>query len=125
MKTRIQTAILAAAAMVLTAAAPEMTVAEFLNGMKKAESLGPAALLSSDARALRAESDRVKQLYVAHAAREKQAGGTRHSCPPADGRPKMSGSELQAYLTSLSPAARKQPFRVAVFNLMKQKYPCK
>lgn len=112
-------------ALALTAAAPEMTAGEFLQGMKKAESLGPAAILSSDARALRAETDRVRKLYIAQAAKQKKAGGARHSCPPADGKPKMSGDELRTYLTRLSPAARKQPFRVAVFNLMKQKYPCR
>lgn len=117
--------ILLSGTVVLTAAAPEMTAGQFLAGMKKAESLGPAAILSSDARALRAETDRVRQLYIASAIREKQAGGARHSCPPADGKPKMTGDELRGYLTKLSPAARRQPFRVAVFNLMKQKYPCK
>jgi hypothetical protein len=120
-----QWAMVLAAGVLLTAAAPEMTAGQFLAGMKKAESLGPAAILSSDARALRAETDRVRQLYIATAVREKRAGGARHSCPPADGKPKMTGDELRSYLNKLSPAARKQPFRVAVFNLMKQKYPCK
>lgn len=116
---------LAPAALLLTGAASEMTVAEFLQGMKKAESLGPAALLSSDVRALRAESERVREMYVADITKQKKAGGTRHSCPPANDRPKMTGEELRSYLTSLSPAAQKQPFRVAVYNLMKKKYPCK
>jgi len=115
----------APAALLLTGAASEMTVAEFLQGMKKAESLGPAALLSSDVRALRAESERVREMYVADITKQKKAGGARHSCPPANDRPKMTGEELRSYLTSLSPAAQKQPFRVAVYNLMKKKYPCK
>lgn len=125
MKMEARVAALMIAGLTLTAAASEMTVNEFLQGMEKAESLGPAALLSSDVRALRAESDRVRQLYIDDAARQKKAGGKRHSCPPADGKPKMSGEELRVYLTKLPAAAKKQPFRVAVFNLMKQKYPCK
>lgn len=125
MKTVLKWAVGLSGALLLMAAAPEMTAGQFLEGMKKAESLGPAAILSSDARALRAETDRVRQMYIATAVREKKAGGARHSCPPADGKPKMTGDELRSYLNRLSPAARRQPFRVAVFNLMKQKYPCK
>lgn len=116
---------LALVAIMLTAAAPEMTAGQFLQGMKDAESLGPAAILSSDARALRAETDRVRKAYIADIARQRKSGAAKHSCPPADGKPKMSGDELRIYLTKLSPAARKQPFRLAVYNLMKQKYPCK
>lgn len=125
MKRSIQAVMLVAATVMLTGAASEMTVADFLAGMKKAESLGPAALLSSDVRALRAESDRVRELYVADITRQKKAGGKMHSCPPTGDRPKMTGEELRVYLTSLPPAAQKQPFRVAVYNLMKKKYPCK
>ena len=121
----IRLGMLATAALMLTGAASEMTVAEFLQGMKKAESLGPAALLSSDVRALRAESDRVREMYVADITKQKKAGGARHSCPPANDRPKMTGEELRSYLNTLSPSAQKQPFRVAVYNLMKKKYPCK
>lgn len=125
MKTGLRATAVLGAAFALTAAAPEMTVNEFLLGMEKAESLGPAAVLSSDVRALRAENERVRQLYFAEAARQKKAGGARHSCPPGDGRPKLSGDELREYLTRLSPGAKKQPFRVAVFNLIKTKYPCR
>lgn len=117
--------LIGSASLALMAAAPEMSVNTFLEGVEKAENMGPAALLSSDVRALRAESERVRELYIAENARQKKAGGPRHSCPPGDGKPKMSGEELRQYLTKLPPAARKQPFRVAVFNLMKQKYPCK
>ena len=51
MKRGVQAGILAAVVMLSTGAASEMTVGEFLAGMKKAESMGPAALLSSDVRA--------------------------------------------------------------------------
>ena len=125
MKVGMRALTLTMAAVMLTGAASEMTVADFLQGMKKAESLGPAAMLSSDVRALRAESERVREMYVADITKQKKAGGARHSCPPANDRPKMTGEELRSYLTSLSPAAQKQPFRVAVYNLMKTTYPCK
>lgn len=125
MKRSIQATILAVTAVLLTGAASEMTVAEFLAGMKKAETMGPAALLSSDVRALRAESDRVRELYVADITRQKKSGGKMHSCPPTNDRPKMTGEELRKYLTSLPAAAQKKPFRVAVYDLMKKKYPCK
>jgi hypothetical protein len=125
MKRGMQAAALAMGAVLLTGAASEMTVAEFLAGMKKAESMGPAALLSSDVRALRAESDRVRELYVADITRQRKAGGKMHSCPPAKDRPKMTGEELRSYLSSLPPAAQKKPFRVAVYDLMKKKFPCK
>lgn len=125
MKRTMQAAILAVTAVLLTGAASEMTVAEFLAGMKKAETMGPAALLSSDVRALRAESDRVRELYVADITRQKKAGGKMHSCPPANDRPKMTGEELRKYLSSLPASAQKKPFRVAVYDLMKKKYPCK
>lgn len=125
MKRGIQTAAIALAAVMLTGASSEMTVAEFLAGMKKAESMGPAALLSSDVRALRAESERVREMYVADITRQKKAGGKMHSCPPVSDRPKMTGEELRVYLTSLPPAAKKKPFRVAVYDLMKKKFPCK
>lgn len=125
MKREIQTAAIALAAVMLTGASSEMTVAEFLAGMKKAESMGPAALLSSDVRALRTESERVREMYVADITRQKKAGGKMHSCPPVSDRPKMTGEELRVYLTSLPPAAQKKPFRVAVYDLMKKKFPCK
>ena len=125
MKRGIKAGILAAVVMLSTGAASEMTVGEFLAGMKKAESMGPAALLSSDVRALRAESDRVRELYVADITRQKKAGGKMHSCPPASDRPKMTGEELRVYLSSLPPSAQKKPFRVAVYDLMKKKFPCK
>ena len=125
MKRGMQAAALAMGAVLLTGAASEMTVAEFLAGMKKAESMGPAALLSSDVRALRAESDRVRELYVADITRQRKAGGKMHSCPPANDRPRMTGEELRSYLSSLPPAAQRKPFRVAVYDLMKKKFPCK
>lgn len=125
MKRTMQAAILAVTAVLLTGAASEMTVGEFLAGMKKAETMGPAALLSSDVRALRAESDRVRELYVADITRQKKAGGKMHSCPPANDRPKMTGEELRKYLSSLPASAQKKPFRVAVYDLMKKKYPCR
>lgn len=125
MKRSMQAGILAVTAVLMTGAASEMTVAEFLAGMKKAETMGPAALLSSDVRALRAESDRVRELYVADLTRQKKAGGKMHSCPPANDRPKMTGEELRKYLSSLPASAQKKPFRVAVYDLMKKKYPCK
>ncbi|WP_373488657.1 hypothetical protein [Blastomonas sp.] len=110
---------------ILGAAAPEMTAGEFLERMEKAESLGPAAILSSDARSLRTESDRVRERYIADLAKQKASGTARHSCPPGDGKPKLSGDELRNYLVKLTPAQKKQPFRLAVYSLMKQKYPCK
>jgi hypothetical protein len=125
MKSGVLAVALGVMAIVLTGATSEMTVAEFLKIVKKAESMGPAAILSSDVRALRAESERVRQLYIADIAKQKKAGGARHSCPPAHDRPKMTGEELRVYLSGLSPAAQKQPFRVAVYDLMKRKYPCK
>ncbi|MFC3307883.1 hypothetical protein [Blastomonas aquatica] len=102
-----------------------MTTGQFLAAMDKAESLGPAALMSSDVRDLRAESDRVLTLYRADIARQAKTGGPRHSCPPPKGEGKMKGEELKIYLTGLPAAKKKQPFRTALYDFMKQKYPCK
>lgn len=113
------------AALLTVAATPEMSAEQFLASMNKAESLGPAALLSSDVRGLRAESDRVLKLYRADIAKQAKSGGPRHSCPPPKGQGKMKGEELKAYLVALPAAKKKQPFRVAVYDFMKQKYPCK
>lgn len=125
MKTPVHAMALAIAALTLTAAAPEMTVNDFLARMNKAESLGPAALLSSDVRELRSESDRVAALYRADIDKQSKAAGPRHSCPPPKGQGKLKGDELKTYLTGLSPAAKKRPFRVAMYDFMKKKYPCR
>lgn len=125
MKLAIQSAVLATTAFLSVAATSEMTTDQFLAAMDKAESLGPAALMSSDVRALRAESDRVLTLYRADIAKQTKAGGPRHSCPPPKGQGRMKGEELKTYLTQLSPAKKKQPFRAALYDFMKQKYPCK
>lgn len=125
MKTVFRVAALVTVAWATVAAAPEMTTGEFLAAMDKAESLGPAALMSSDVRALRAESDRVLTLYRADIAKQAKAGGPRHSCPPPKGQGKMKGEELKTYLTGLPAAKKKQPFRTALYDFMKQKYPCK
>ncbi|GGB60005.1 hypothetical protein GCM10010833_13550 [Blastomonas aquatica] len=117
--------ILATAAFLSVAATSEMTTGQFLAAMDKAESLGPAALMSSDVRDLRAESDRVLTLYRADIARQAKTGGPRHSCPPPKGEGKMKGEELKIYLTGLPAAKKKQPFRTALYDFMKQKYPCK
>ncbi|MFN3473437.1 MAG: hypothetical protein ACK4ZW_05265 [Blastomonas sp.] len=120
-----RSAMLATAAFLCIGATSEMTAAQFLAAMNKAESLGPAALMSSDVRALRAESDRVLTLYRSDIARQTKAGGPRHSCPPPKGEGKMKGEELKTYLAKLSVAKQKQPFRTALYDFMKQKYPCK
>jgi hypothetical protein len=116
---------LAGAAFASIGATSEMTAGEFLTRMNKAESLGPAALLSSDVRELRSESDRVSTLYRADIAKQANAKGPRHSCPPPKGQGNLKGEELKAYLTKLSPAAKQRPFRVAMYDFMKAKYPCK
>ncbi|MDM7955380.1 hypothetical protein [Blastomonas sp.] len=121
----VRSAMLATVAILSTGATSEMTAAQFLAAMNKAESLGPAALMSSDVRALRAESDRVLTLYRSDIAKQAKAGGPRHSCPPPKGEGKMKGEELKNYLTKLPAAKQKQPFRTALYDFMKQKYPCK
>ncbi len=121
----IRSAALAAMALMSVAATSEMTAGQFLAAANKAESLGPAALLSSDVRALRAESDRVLTMYRADIDKQAKAGGPRHSCPPPKGQGKMKGEELKAFLSALPAAKQKQPFRVALYDFMKQKFPCK
>ena len=113
-----------AALTLLTAAAPEMTAGQFLDGMNKAESLGPAALLSSDVTKLRGESERVLTLYRADLAKQAKSGGPKHSCPPEQGKGRMKGADLKAHLVGLSPAQKARPFRVALYDFMKKKYPC-
>ena len=125
MQLLVRSAVLGGAAFLSVAATSEMTAGQFLAGMNKAESLGPAALLSSDVRALRTESDRVLGLYRADIDKQAKAGGPRHSCPPPQGQGKMKGEELKTYLAQLPPAKKKQPFRTALYDFMKQKFPCK
>lgn len=121
----VRSAMLATAAFLSIGATSEMTAAQFLAAMNKAESLGPAALMSSDVRALRAESDRVLTLYRSDIAKQAKTGGPRHSCPPPKGEGKMKGEELKSWLTQLPVAKQKQPFRTALYDFMKQNYPCK
>ncbi len=121
----IRSAVLATAAFLSVAATSEMTAGQFLAAMNKAESLGPAALMSSDVRALRTESDRVLGMYRADIDKQSKAGGPRHSCPPPKGQGKMKGEDLKIYLTQLPAAKKQQSFRTALYDFMKQKYPCK
>jgi len=102
----------------LVAARGEMTAGEFLAKAATVEDQGMKAIFSSEAKELRGENQRVMALY------EADTNG-RGSCPPPKSQRKLSGDELKAYMSSLSAAERKQPYRLAFYGLMRKKYPCR
>lgn len=109
--------LVAASLGLLVSARGEMTAGEFVTTAKIVEDQGVMAIFSSEAKALRAENQRVMARYDADTA-------GRDSCPPAKSERSLSGDELRAYMSRLSPAQKAQSYRSAFYSLMKKKYPC-
>lgn len=121
--------ILAALTMVLAlplaawAAPGDMSVATFLAKADRLQSLGPAALLSSDLNLLKSEGKAGGESYKARLMRERAAGRP-SSCPPEGA--KINSDELLAFLRTYPPAARPRiNMRQAVADYFIKKYPCR
>ncbi|MEZ5710583.1 MAG: hypothetical protein R3E02_14480 [Blastomonas sp.] len=110
-----------AALLLIAAGGSEMTAGEFLTGMNKVEAQGMTAIFSSDAKKLKAETERVIKLYDGEVAK----GSRDYGCPPPKGKRKLTGDELKAHISGLSASQKAQPYRLAFYGLMKKKYPCK
>lgn len=108
----------------LTGASGEMTAGEFLDRAEKIENGGLVSAQSTEVQELRAEARRVGALYRAELDRRAARGEPQHSCPPPRGAASLSGKDLRAYLKSLGAAELAKPYRLAFFNMMKDRFPC-
>ncbi|MGB7374354.1 hypothetical protein [Pontixanthobacter sp.] len=123
---RIGSALLAPAILLaspLAAKAGDMNLAVFIPKAERLIEKGALALFSSDMKVLKGEVEGASADYRARITRDKAAGRTPHSCPPAKGS--MNSEELMAHFTSYPQSRRANvTVRTAFFALMKQKYPC-
>lgn len=107
----------------LAAKAGDMTLAVFIPKAERLMEKGALAMLSSDMKVVKGEVEGASTDYRARITRDKAAGRTPHSCPPAKGS--MNSEELMAHFSSYPQSRRANTtVRTAFFALMKKKYPC-
>jgi hypothetical protein len=111
-------------AVLLTAAAGDMSVATFLAKADALKAKGILALGSPDIEKLKAEMQGATGAYRARIEGDKKAGKPPHSCPPP--KAKMGSDELLAHFRSYPASARSRTsVRAGFFDMMKKRYPCK
>lgn len=107
----------------LSAATGDMTVAAFLERYEALKKKGLFALGSPEIAALKAEGEAAGAAYGVRLKTDRAAGRPPHSCPPAKGR--LSQNEFLAGVQRLPVAVRgSTTLKMAVADLMKQKFPC-
>ena len=116
-------AALALAAPIL-AAKGDMSVATFLAKAEALKAKGWGAIGSPDIKLLRDEGTAAGAAYRARIESDKKAGNAPHSCPPKKAAMKSDVfmAHLQSYPVSVRP---KTSIKMATFDLMKKRYPCK
>ncbi|MGB7410460.1 MAG: hypothetical protein WA910_04905 [Sphingopyxis granuli] len=112
-----------AAALLCGMAPGDMSVAAFLARADNLLRLGPLALATPEAGALKGEVIAAGKRYKARIDAERRAGRKTTSCPPASGT--LTPEEWLAHLRTYPPQARKSVSVYAAFDgLMKKRYPC-
>lgn len=101
-----------------------ITAGEFLANANRLKSKSVMALLDEDVGKMQKLGKIAGQRYRDMINRQKKNGQKPHSCPPPEGKAKVSSGEMLAYLESLPAAQKRQSFQSAVFSFMKKKYPC-
>lgn len=123
MKAKLILAAALLAAMPLSAAAGDMSVATFLTKADALQAKGILALGSSDFKKLKGEVDAASVAYKARLNSDKAAGKPPHSCPPKGA--KFNSDHLLAHFRSY-PANQRSSIsvRTGVSDLMKKRFPC-
>lgn len=107
------------------AAPGDMAVSSFLEKAERLQKKGALALLSSDFKALKSETESAAQAYRAKIRADKAAGRQPQSCPPPKGKVALNSKDWMAHLRSY-PASRRSGtnLKVAFSDMMKKRYPC-
>lgn len=122
MKARIALILLTIA---LPSAAQAMDVATFLAKIDALEKKGMFAMLSSDYRQVKNESDSVLAQIAADARAAKAAHKPPIVCPPG-GVAKTDSNEVVAYFRAMPPDQRaRTQVKDALLALLARKYPCR
>jgi hypothetical protein len=115
----------AAALCVAAVPAQAMSVSEFLAKAHALKARGIWAMGSPDIKLLQDEMAGIRMAYRADLARSAAAHTKPHSCPPPQGKAKMSSTEFIAELERIPPAQRGMSMRTAFYAMMKRRYPCR
>jgi hypothetical protein len=115
------------AALLATAPAQAMSVADFLTRVEKLQGMGMMAMFKkNEINALFGEVKLVSEAYRADVTKARAAGDTSLGCPPPPGQGKMSSDQLIAHLKTIPADQRAQtPFKTVFYNMMKSRFPCK
>lgn len=112
------------AAVILTAAAGDMSVAAFLAKADALKGKGILAMGSPDIDLLKTEVQGAGKSYRARIVADNQAGEPPHSCPPE--KTAMKSNELLTHFRTYPASQRGRiSVRAAFYDLMKKRYPCK
>lgn len=115
--------VLAAAGLLTTPAAAEMSVSSFLTKTEALKAKGILALGSPDLGLLRDEVKRATISYRDTIKDAKAKGKKPHSCPPE--KTKMNSDELITHFKTVPQGqAKRVSVRAAFFDMMKKRYPC-
>ena len=115
--------VIAAAGLLTTPAAAEMSVASFLTKTDALKAKGILALGSPDLGLLRDEVKRATISYRDTIKDAKAKGRTPHSCPPE--KMKMNSDELITHFKTVPHGqAKRVSVRAAFYDMMKKRYPC-
>ena len=110
--------------LILPAAAPAMTVAEFLSKAAALQTKGMSAMTSPDLGLLRAEVQAAGESYRAEIEAAKAAGKPPRSCPPPKGQARVDSNILIASFQTSPPAKRSMSVKTAFYSFMDKRYPC-
>jgi hypothetical protein len=116
---------LAVSLAILPSAAQAMDVATFLAKIDALEKKGMLAMLSSDYREVKGESESVLRQITADARAAKAAHAPPIVCPPG-GVAKTDSNEVVAYFRAMPPDQRAHTqVKDALLALLARKYPCR
>lgn len=111
-------------AMPALAAKGDMSVAAFLAKADALKAKGFGAIGSPDIAVLRGEGAAAGAAYRSRIESDKKSGLPPHSCPPK--KAAMKSNDFLDHLRSYPAAVRsKTTVKMATFDLMKKRYPCK
>ncbi len=103
-----------------------MTVAEFLAKADALKAKGMMAMMSSDLPVVRGEMQAATTAYRTEVDAARAKGRTDLGCPPPKGQAKLSSDIIMADFAAIpKPAQARTPVKVALYDVMRKRYPCK
>ena len=116
----------ALAASLAAAPSASLTAGDFLSRAEPLVKRSMVSLMfSSEARSLMRMIGEAAQQSRTKLDADRAAGKPVTTCLPPPGKANINSTELLAYIRSLSPQQRTQPFNVAFSGYVARKYPCR